>query len=473
MNSRTAWAGAAALWLPLSLAWAQAGTAPADDATLQQKIDEQEQRLKVLERRLEIQDEANAAATAANPVVKTGAKGFSIGTPDGANIIKFRANLAVDGRWFGDELPQTADTFLFRRARPYIEGTIGNIYDFRLMPDFAGGRTIILDAYINGKFKPWLNVQAGKFKGPVGLERLQPDQYNRFLELGFPSALVPNRDLGIQVAGEFGGGVLNYAVGYFNGTLDGSSTDANATPDVDNDGKKDIEARLFANPFANSANFFLRGLGFGIAGTHVNQVGTAAATLLPAFRTPGQQSFFSFRGNTTAASNDATFASGERERWSPQLYYYLGRVGLIGEYVSSSQEVRRNVVAGARADKLENTAWQASVSYFLTGEDAAYASFTPNTSFEIGKPGWGAWEVAVRYHELKIDDDAFVAGADSFANPLTQARRARAAGIGVNWYLNQNVKWMLDYERTRFDGGAATGDRPDEKALLTRFSLVF
>jgi hypothetical protein len=32
---------------------------------------------------------------------------------------------------------------------------------------------------------------------------------------------------------------------------------------------------------------------------------------------------------------------------------------------------------------------------------------------------------------------------------------------------------MFDYERTRFDGGATNGDRPDEKAFLTRFNLVF
>ena len=43
----------------------------------------------------------------------------------------------------------------------------------------------------------------------------------------------------------------------------------------------------------------------------------------------------------------------------------------------------------------------------------------------------------------------------------------------MNWYLNPNVKWSVDYEQTLFDGGAATGDRPDEKALLTRIGLAF
>jgi phosphate-selective porin OprO/OprP len=78
-----------------------------------------------------------------------------------------------------------------------------------------------------------------------------------------------------------------------------------------------------------------------------------------------------------------------------------------------------------------------------------------------------------RYHELDIDDDAFVGGADSFANPATSASKASAWGVGVNWYLTQNYKWSLNYDVTTFDGGGATGDRPDEEALFTRFAVGF
>jgi hypothetical protein len=55
------------------------------------------------------------------------------------------------------------------------EGTLGGIYDFRFTPDFAGGRTIVLDAFATARVQPWLAVTAGKFKerGPFVVE---PDE---------------------------------------------------------------------------------------------------------------------------------------------------------------------------------------------------------------------------------------------------------------------------------------------------------
>lgn len=436
---------------------------------LRDRLDAQEQQLKVLERKLELKDEDAKAAASSTATVKAGPSGFSVQSADNKHVLKIKGNFAFDGRWYKDDItPSTADTWLLRKVRPSIEGTINGIYDFRFVPDFAGGRTIILDAYGAARLKPWAVVTVGKFKGPVGLERLQPDQYNRFIELGLPSALVPNRDLGLQVSGALSDNLVSWQFGYFNGVTDGGSSDGNTSADVDNDGKKEWEGRVFFQPFARSDNFVLRNLGLGVGGSVGKSTGNGTSTLLAAYRTPGQQSFFSYRAGTTP-----TFADGDRSRLSPQLYYSLGRFGLLGEYVTSSVEVTRVNGVVTRSDKLKNSAWQGQFAWFLTGEDESYGAFTPNSNFAPGSAGWGAWELAVRYHELTIDEAAFAAGADSFANPATAPRRASAIGAGVNWYLNQNLKWVLNYEVTRFEGGAATGDRPDEKALLTRFAVTF
>lgn len=489
MQSRKTWGLALLAIAPIAASYAQS-TSGTDAAALEKKLEEQEQRLKILERKLELNDEAAQAAAQSASAAKAAPSGFSIQSADGANVVRLKGNFAFDGRFFHDDVtPSTADTWLLRNVRPTIEGTLNNIYDFRLTPEFGGGRSYILDAYVAGRFKPWFVVQAGKFKGPVGLERLQADGDVRFVERGYPSNLLPNRDIGVQLSGDVLGGRLSYAIGYFDGTLDGKNTDNNSTPDADVDGRRDWEGRLFAQPFLLSNNFYLRGLGFGIGATYTNSeyrplpsatsavAPNATNTLLTSYVTTGQQSVFSFRSNTATgtAPNNATYADGKRLRWSPQAYYYVGSFGVLGEYAVVSQDVSRQVSATVkRSDAVDIKAWQVAAFYLLTGEEESYrGTVTPNNNFAIGKPGWGAFELAARYNRLDIDDAVFAGGATSFANTATAVHRASAYAVGATWYLNRNVKWLLNYELTKFDGGATGGDRGDEKVFLTRFYLQF
>jgi phosphate-selective porin OprO/OprP len=478
MTLRTRAAGFAVLALPFALPFVHAqesgASNPADVAALLQRIEEQEQRIRILERRLENQEEAAKSAASSAPVVRASPTRVSISSADGANTVRFRGVLHYDGRWFGDDVtPETADTFILRRVRPTIEGTFNKIYDFRFTPDFAGGRSIILDGYVAARLKPWATVTAGKFKVPVGLERLAGAADLRFIERAFPTSLLPNRDLGVSIGGDLAGGAFNYSIGYYNGVTDGSSSDSNTPADAQGDTAGDWAARVFFQPFLNSDRFALRGLGFGIGGTYVDVTGSPTTTLLGGYRTPGQQSFFSYRGNT-GGLNNATYLDGKRVRVTPQFYYYYNSFGVLGEYARVSQDVTRVNDAVTRSDTLDHEAWHLQFSWFLTGEEESFRGFTPGSTFELGKPGRrGAWELVARVHELDIDDAAFAGGADSFANPATAASKAFAVGLGVNWYLNQNIKWSLNYERTKFDGGAATGDRDDEQALLTRIGLAF
>lgn len=496
------WAGlATATTATIDLAHAD----EADGTSLEQKIVDQDQRIKVLERKLELQNEAATTAAASAPVVKAGPSGFSIASADGKNVLRLRGTLNVDGRYFKDFDPAfsssyaSADGWTLRKVRPYVEGTLGGIYDFRLQPEFGGGKTVILDAYVAARLKPWAVITAGKFKAPVGLERLQTDAYNRFIELGFPSSLVPNRDIGVQFAGAVGGGVVNYAVAYTDGVIDGSGAESNPSPDNDSDNTREVSARVFAQPFLNSDNYYLRGVGIGVAGssgskrgnattasTGTNTATTAVVTTvttnawLPSYRSPGQVSFFSYRGDTATSItvDEATYADGRHTRLSPQAYYYFGSFGVIGEYVESKQAVHRVTASSDRSATLKNKAWQVATSYLLTGEDATYGSpVVPNSSFAVGKPGWGAWEIAARYQKLDIDDAAFAGGAASFADPTKSVSAATGYGLAVNWYLNQNVRWTVEYDETRFTGGAGTAaaivDRQAEKLYATRFALSF
>jgi phosphate-selective porin OprO/OprP len=429
-----------------------------------------------------VAEQQAGSATQSSPQIYAGPGGFSFQSADGANQIRFHGEFDFDGRFYNDNLTPdgSRSTWLLRRARPIIEGTFANIFDFRFNPDFAGGKTVIQDAFVAARFDPRFVVTAGKFKEPFGLERLQLSPNNRLIELGLPSDIVPNRDLGLQVSGTFAypTGTLTYQVGYFNGVADGTSTDANNPPDIDNNDKKDWVARLFAQPFLKTDSF-LRNLGAGVAVSYVNQVGSATNTLLPSYKTETQRTFFSYDAATSAAG--PTIANGERLRVSPQAYYYYRSFGLLTEYVTESQDVSRTFGTGAKAltrrARLHPSSWQVEANFLVTGEQATFGTLVPNRPFALDSPGWGALEFAARVSELKLDSATFFSPAGTlewFADPSAQARQARAGTLGMNWYLTQNVAWYLDYTKTFFDGGALNGkNRADESAIFTRFQVAF
>ena len=436
------------------------GATAATDGTETDSVADLDQRLRVLERKLELQAEEAAAKTARDPVVSlSAAKGLSVKSPTADGVeMKFKALVQGDGRFLLDDAqnPQN-DGFLLRRVEPTLEGSWGPLIGFRLQAQLAGDSATLNDAYIDLRFDPRATLRVGKFKEPFGLEQLQSSGSLASIERGLPTELTPARDFGVQLQGEFAGSTLNYAVGVFNGTVDGR--DAVST---NPDNELEATARVFWEPFKNDANAW-SGLGFGIA-TSVGDNFGQGNNLLPRYRTPGQVQFFAYR-------NEAA-ADGLHRRWSPQAYYYVGPLGLLSEYVTSEQEVRLASGANAgRVEHLENTAWQAVASWVLTGEDASYRGVArPNQPFTIGAAGWGALELVARYGELAIDDDAF----PLFANPASAARQAQAWSVGVNWYLTQNLKLVANYTQTTFEGGAASGtDREDEKTLFTRAQISF
>jgi phosphate-selective porin OprO and OprP len=436
---------------------------------LLKRIEELEQQVRVLGRKGEIAEETAAERAKTAVAVSAGASEFQIRSADTNFVLKVRGYVQADSRWyFGDEGASAAanDTFLLRRVRPILEGTVFEKYDYRLMLDFGSGVTAnnannayVQDAYLNARFLPEFQVQAGKFKEPVGLERLQSGANLLFVERAYPTQLLPNRDVGLQLHGDIGGGLLSYAVGVFNGVPDGGSLDIERTDD-----EKDVAARIFAHPFKNSDVGALQGLGIGVAGTYGNQAGTPRG-----YTSPGQQTIFSYFAGT--GTNAVTSTDGTVWRLSPQAYWYWRSFGLLAEYaISTTEAVRSGGGIAPVSDRLQHSAWQVAASYFLTGEDNSFRAVTPLKPFSLGGGGWGAWEVAARVSQLKLDDDTF----PLFANPATSAREALSYSAGINWHLNRNVKFNLNYEHTDFRGGDANPFLADgEDVVLTRAQISF
>ncbi len=425
---------------------------------LKAKIAELDQQLRILIRKQDIASEEAAEKKKSTPVLIASDKGFGLQSSDGQFEYKLRGVMQLDYRDYGGSaFPQAVDGFVLSRARPTFEGTLFGKYGFRFTPEFGDGKSGVVDAYLDLKFDPAFQVRLGKFKPFVGLERLYNDVDTKFIERGYVSNnILPNRDVGVSLYGDLFGKKLNYAVGLFNGVTDGGD----ATTAQDLNSQKEVTGRLFATPFVGTDSL-LQGLGFGIAVTsgdsNLNSPASGSAIGVPVYKTPGQSNNF-FTYASRVASN------GKRERWSPQAYFYRGPFGLIAEYAQVSQDLINSASTRTTA---KNTAWQLAASWLLTGEDASFRGVKPYSPFRQGADGgWGAFELVARYQENRIDDNL----PSSFRG-ANYALRAKSAAVGLNWYLNDNSKFAMNYEHTTMEDGTLSGKTEDY--LVARYQLAF
>ncbi|TAK94999.1 MAG: porin [Verrucomicrobia bacterium] len=458
---------------------ALAAPAFADDAAeikaLREQIEALDQKVRALERKRELEVEEATVKSKNAPQISIGQNGFALRSADTNFVIRFRGLVQLDSRTFINDNPSSLgnDGFFLRRARLIFEGTVFRDFDFALVPEFGGiGTPSILDAYLSYRYAPELQLRAGKFKQPVGLERLQSDNWTFFVERGFPSQLTADRDLGLMLHGDVGDGLLTYAAGVFNGIGDNRSAGGLILDD-----QKHFAGRVFVQPFLHGDVKALRGLGVGIGGSFGNAKTAAGLPANGGYLSDALQPWFSYLSGTGTNANVTAY--GQQWRIAPQASWYFGPFGLIGEYTISSQELRRTEgpTAAPTVDlrSVKNTAWQVAAGWVLTGEDSSPKGVTPRRNFDPRSGAWGAWELVARYGVLDVDDAVF-AGARPFANPANSASKDTGWGVGLNWYLNRNLRASLDYFHDEFEGGK-TGTNPvtkqNENALVSRIQLAF
>jgi len=443
-------------------------------AALRARLDEIDQRSRIVERKQEIADEEQAKRAKEASVLGADGNGFQLKSADGNYALAFRGLLMADGRFLlDDKALELRDTFVVSRVRPSFD-FLGKFAELHFLPDFGNGNVTILDAYGELRFFPWLRLRVGKSKSPVGIERLQGDAAVTFVERALPTQFTPNRDIGAALVGDILNGVISYTLGVTNGAWDGQNLDA------DTNFAKDYVGRLAVTPLKNDPHSFLARLSVGVGGTTGNHratpsvlqtakdgtvsVKTASAANLGSYKTTGQQTFFSYWLKDGTADS-TTLGLGRQTRISPYLTYYVGGFGLIGELFYD----RIHVVKGSSSETLTHRAYQVFASYVFGGT-ASYDGTKVVTPFDPSNGSWGAFEIAARFHELRLDSDTF----PTFADPTASAKLARAAGGQLTWYWSRNVKIAAAYEQTWFEGGAAgNADRATEKLLQTRIQLVY
>jgi phosphate-selective porin OprO/OprP len=379
-------------------------------------------------------------------------KGFSLETPDGNFKLQPYMKLRSQFKAFEADHPTNND-FYMRAARLGLKGSVYRYFDFTVAGEFGKGSSCLWDGYVGFNSLPKAKLRIGQFKQPFSLEWYSPADWRDFIEMPLPiDNLTPDMDIGAMLHGNLGKEVLNYGLSFCNGT-------GKNIYDTNND--KDVVARVVLAPFNSSKNTFLKGLHMGGSITHGNQEAERDEMRRKGkFQTAGETAFFQF--------NNGIVHDGARTRYGGELCYMIGAFSLKGEWVRMNLDDLYHPTDGTK---------DVSLSYIVTGEhqpfkDGRYGRIAPKQNFNPKKGTWGAVQLIARYETLSIDEDLFQKG---YADASTYTDDADGYTLGINWYLNDLVKAMINYTSTDFDGHIVKdGEELDSEDLfLVRIQLVF
>ena len=356
---------------------------PRDAGTPQsvdEKLQELDQKIRVLDRKIEIDKEAAAekAKTAGQAVA--GKDGFSLRSADGNFLLKLRGYVQFDGRfWVDDEQRPQVETFLLRRVRPIFEGTVFKIFDFRIMPDFGGGT----DRAPGRLHRSALHARLPASAPASSSRRSASSACSRRPTSCSSSApcrptWCPTATSACRSAATSPAARSSYAVGVFNGVVDGGNGDARHQQRQGRGGPRLLPAVRRRQRTAQEPRLRHRGEPRGTRTGRSTATGLAglphrAASrllLLPLGRAPPPAP----RSPTAPARAS-----------SPQGYCYSGPFGLLGRVRHArAQDVRRDRVV---RHAWSTTSWQVAGSWVLAGGEASYRGVTPK---KVVRPGGAA-----------------------------------------------------------------------------------
>lgn len=307
-----------------------------------------------------------------------------------------------------------------RAARLGIEGRLAPVLTYRMEADFAGEQVVLKDAFLQYQGASPLTVTVGNFKPFFSMENLTGLPRVTFMERALPNVFAISESIGLGVAtngdnwsvgagafGETPGTSLESHEGY------GGAARATYAPLLDKD----------------------RLIHLGISGYH-KHLGADAGRNFRIRQRPESRIFSTRLVDTGTIDADSTAALGL------EFAAIWGPFSLQGEYMRN--RVDYTAQPAATFDGAYGFA-----SWFVTGESRAYnatngtiARLRPNRS--LGDGGWGALELALRVSAIDLIDGAAQGGS---ADNVT---------LGINWYLTEYSRLMMNWVRFDVDGSAAT-----------------
>ena len=426
-------------------------------------------------------DPASAPAAAAEPIAPQNAtqkdqapltagwngEHFFIRSPNGQFSISPYGYVDTDFRAYrGDGAP--SDTFLLRRGRFGFQGNYGSHFDFALLTDAAAGSgSILRDVYLNVRIRPEFQFQAGQFKVPFAQEAGTGATNLDFVERGFQAMLYPSaasafRSPGLALHGDIAGGVMQWWAGIFNGK--GYAT-------VNTTNQPEAIGRLRFYPFRKTNNSWLRELAFGGA--------------LDYGRSRGESGDLSFNGTLPDAAYDffpQFRINGPIQRYNGEFTYIKSAFAVRGEF--DQLNMSRNNVGSEQAGGLGfislpsiiAKSWDIQTTYLLTGEKrpengtprVKHPLFGPDTPGGKGR-GLGAWEIAARYMGIHANEPGF--DYLSFYTPgfvPTYDYHTDEVTIGLNWYPNYWVRYMVNFAIDQLKEPSTIGAIPQNYYAITQ-----
>lgn len=395
----------------------------------------------------------------------TWSDGLRFQDPEGQFDLRIGGRLFVDFTWFDqdsdlrDYVFDEQDGGQFRLARLNFQGDIYEDIYYKFEYDFSGnnGPSGFTDTYVGMKNLPYVGrVTIGHFKEPFGLEELTSDSNTMFMERAATSVFPPARNLGIEFKNSFlerdGVARMTYALGLFKETDNWPSAN-----DADEDRGWSVTGRVTGVPWYSGEPWRLLHLGASYShrnpdGATINPYGLrpVVGTRQAQFRWLDTEGFSGFRLRDARVDDVDLFGL------EAALMY--GPFSMQAEYMKSQ-------VDSTFGGDMDFDGYYVYAAYTLTGEHRGYGfangtigKIKPAKNFAPGKGGWGAWEVAARYTALDLDD------AGVWGGELEEIT------LGLNWYLNPSVRWMLNYSMSDIDRSIFGGDM---NVLQMRFQIDF
>jgi phosphate-selective porin OprO/OprP len=179
----------------------------------------------------------------------------------------------------------------------------------------------------------------------------------------------------------------------------------------------------------------------------------------------------------------------ETSMWGTEAALAYGPVKLQGEYSSNKLNAVDLAAAAATASRVSGDVktFYAQLMWNITGEKWAdmysggvFKGVKPTNNFKPGS-GWGAWQLGLRYSEFDASDltikavgtGARIQCGNNTASTTNVADRTCSTsstgswGLGVNWIMNPNSRFMFEWTRTDFGNTRIT---PLDTAGLTTAS---